>query len=45
LQAAFDTAAAAHDRDSARKRTDLMEVDTGYMEAAEQRMRDLHCTR
>ncbi len=45
LQASFDAASQAHDRDKGRHRLDLMEVDLAYMEAADQRMRDLHCTR
>lgn len=43
LQAEFNTAAAAHARDTARGRTDLAEIDTSYMEAAEGRMKTLGC--
>ncbi len=43
LQTSFDTAAAAHDRDKARSRLDLMEIDTAYMQAIDARMRELKC--
>ncbi len=43
LQAEFDTASAAHTRDNARGRPDLAEIDTSYMEAAGERMKELHC--
>lgn len=43
LQEAFDTAAANHDRDSARDRLDLMKIDSSYMDAAHDRMGDVGC--
>ena len=45
LQAEFDQAWENHKRDKARKRLDLMEIDTSYMDAAADRMEDIGCYR
>jgi hypothetical protein len=43
LQGEFNAAAANHQRDIARGRTDLAEIDTSYMKVAEDRMKELGC--
>jgi hypothetical protein len=43
LQDEFDTAETNHERDIARGRTDLAEIDTSYMTAADERMQQVGC--
>ncbi len=43
LQEQFDIAAANHDRDIDRGAIDLAQIDTGYMMAADDRLREVGC--
>lgn len=43
LQTEFDQASTNHQRDKLRHRLDLMKIDTGYMGAADDRMRAIGC--